>query len=63
MQSGVSLAALQEMGGWESIEMVQRYAHLSPEHLHVDAGKIEQAWHNFGTQRILLPEMLQRKTA
>lgn len=63
VQSGVSLAALQEMGGWESIEMVQRYAHLSPEHLHADAGKIEQAWHNLGTQRNSLPEMLQRKTA
>jgi len=24
---------LQELGGWESIEMVRRYAHLSSEHL------------------------------
>ncbi|MGG2376769.1 hypothetical protein ACE400_26450, partial [Salmonella enterica] len=22
-----------EMGGWESIEMVRRYAHLAPNHL------------------------------
>lgn len=34
VQSGVSLYALKEMGGWESIEMVQKYAHLAPEHLH-----------------------------
>lgn len=51
VQEGVSLPALQEMGGWESIEMVQRYAHLAPEHLHAEAGKIEVAWHNFGTAR------------
>ncbi|MBP5789084.1 MAG: site-specific integrase [Neisseriaceae bacterium] len=34
IQRGVPLAALQEMGGWETPSMVQRYAHLSPEHLH-----------------------------
>ena len=35
-QSGVDLADLQEMGGWESGVMVQRYAHLNVDHL---AGK------------------------
>ena len=24
---------LQELGGWESVEMVRRYAHLSSDHL------------------------------
>ncbi|PVZ87415.1 integrase [Serratia sp. S1B] len=33
VQSGVPLSALQEMGGWESIEMVQHYTHLVPNHL------------------------------
>lgn len=33
VQLGVPLSALQEMGGWESVEMVRRYAHLSAEHL------------------------------
>ncbi|OBU10827.1 integrase [Morganella psychrotolerans] len=35
VQSGVPLSALQEMGdgGWESIEMVRRYAHLVLNHL------------------------------
>ena len=28
---------LKEMGGWESVEMVMRYAHLAPEHLHKNA--------------------------
>lgn len=32
-QSGVSLADLQEMGGWKSAKMVQRYAHLDVNHL------------------------------
>ena len=27
------LFALQEMGGWESPEMVRRYAHLAADHL------------------------------
>ena len=33
VQNGTPLYALQEMGGWESPEMVRRYAHLSAEHL------------------------------
>lgn len=31
--AGTPLSVLQELGGWHSHEMVQRYAHLSPEHL------------------------------
>jgi len=33
VQSGTPLHALQELGGWTSYEMVQRYAHLSAAHL------------------------------
>ena len=40
-QSGVPLAALQEMGGWESIKLVQKYAHLSPEHLQQHAAILD----------------------
>ena len=29
IQNGTSLYELKEMGGWESLEMVMRYAHLS----------------------------------
>ncbi|MDE9445347.1 tyrosine-type recombinase/integrase [Xenorhabdus bovienii] len=32
-QSGTPLMALKEMGGWETLEMVNKYAHLSSEHL------------------------------
>lgn len=30
-----------EMGGWSSLEMVLRYAHLAPQHLQEDAARIE----------------------
>jgi len=33
VQGGTPLYALQELGGWESPEMVRRYAHLSADHL------------------------------
>ncbi|NHR05764.1 site-specific integrase [Chromobacterium haemolyticum] len=39
VQAGVPLHIIQELGGWHSIEMVKRYAHLAPEHLreHVES--------------------------
>jgi integrase len=33
VQAGTPLHVLQELGGWESVEMVRRYAHLSTGHL------------------------------
>jgi integrase len=33
IQGGTPLHVLQEMGGWESSEMVRRYAHLASDHL------------------------------
>ncbi len=33
IQSGVLLSVLQKMGGWKSVDMVRRYAHLAPNHL------------------------------
>ena len=33
VQGGTPLHALQELGGWESAEMVRRYAHLAADHL------------------------------
>jgi len=49
VQSGVPLSALQEMGGWESIEMVQRYAHLAPNHLTQHAMQIDSFLGGHGT--------------
>ena len=33
VQNGTPLHVLQELGGWKSFDMVQKYAHLSSEHL------------------------------
>ena len=33
MQAGTPLHVLQDLGGWETAEMVRRYAHLSADHL------------------------------
>lgn len=41
-QSGVSMFALQEMGGWKSSAMVRRYAALSPEHTRKYATEIDR---------------------
>ena len=30
--AGVDLRTVQELGGWSSLELVQRYSHLSPGH-------------------------------
>jgi integrase len=39
VMNGTPLHVLQELGGWESVEMVRRYAHFSNEHL---AGYVER---------------------
>jgi Phage integrase family len=33
VMAGVDLRTVQELGGWKTLKMVQRYAHLSPAHL------------------------------
>jgi len=38
--AGTPLSVLQELGGWHSPQMVQRYAHLSPEHLAAAAERV-----------------------
>ena len=39
----------EKMGVWESIEMVQRYAHLAPNHLVEHARRIDEAMGINGT--------------
>ena len=41
VQQGTPLFALQEMGGWKSMSMVRRYAHLSAEHLAPYADRLD----------------------
>ena len=41
VQRGTSIQELKELGGWSSIEMVLRYAHLGGEHLKTAVSRIE----------------------
>lgn len=41
-QSGVPLNVIQEMGAWESTEMVKRYAHLAPEQFRKHAMVVDE---------------------
>ncbi len=49
VQNGTPQSVLQELGGWESVEMVRRYAHLGQEHLADYADSMCQSWHKSGT--------------
>jgi hypothetical protein len=40
VQSGTPLFALQKLAGWETENMVRRYAHLAAEHLMAYAGNM-----------------------
>jgi len=40
-QSGTPTHELQRLGGWRSSVMVERYAHLAPDHLAKAAGRLD----------------------
>ena len=48
LQSGVTPYELMQLGSWKSLRMVERYAHLSPDHLAEAAQKIAGAPHTKG---------------
>jgi integrase len=43
-QSGTPTHELQRLGGWRSSIMVERYAHLAPDHLAKAANRLDAAW-------------------
>ncbi len=49
VQAGVSLHELMMLGGWKSLAMVQRYSHLSPDHLAGAAAKVSLKNRHSGT--------------
>ena len=54
-QAGTPMHVLQQMGGWSCAEMVQRYAHLSAEHLVPHAEKIvPESGAQLGAQSMLV---------
>lgn len=52
VQNGTPLAVLKELGGWASMEMVMRYAHLAPSHLSAWAGNVRAADSGRGNERL-----------
>ena len=40
VQAGTPLFTLKEMGGWETLEMVNKYAHLNADHMHEFANNV-----------------------
>jgi integrase len=54
VQRGTPLMVLKELGGWETIEMVQKYAHLAPSHLAEHAGTVK-FWSRLGEQKEKMP--------
>jgi integrase len=66
IQQGTPLYVLQELGGWAGPEMVQRYAHLSAEHLKVYADQLAQPKAistNLAQSPILTPNKTVEKAA
>ncbi len=51
VQAGTPLHALQELGGWESAEMVRRYAHLGGDHLQDYASNISIEGTNWSQEK------------
>jgi integrase len=62
IQQGTPLHVLQELGGWNDIRMVQRYAHLSAEHLAKYAERMS-ALRSVDTKRAQPPESGHKKAA
>ena len=49
MTPGVDLYTVQRAGGWKTTIMVQRYAHLSPDHMRAAVEKLAQGASNGAT--------------
>ncbi|WP_199065457.1 site-specific integrase [Chitinimonas sp. BJB300] len=62
IQAGVGLAELQKLGGWETMAMVMRYAHLAPDHLRKHTWHIDNLMADFSHTEETSPN-LERKIA
>lgn len=51
VMNGTRLETLQELGGWKTLQMVRRYAHLAPEHLHAAAANVKPVSLRYNTRR------------
>ena len=57
VQAGTPIYTLKELGGWKTIAMVNKYAHLAPQHLAPHANAV-----TFWSQCNALPEAEMKKT-
>jgi integrase len=51
VMAGVDVRTIQELGGWKTLAMVQRYAHLAPQHLRAAVDrlvKVSRKWPEHG---------------
>ena len=46
-QAGTPTHELQRLGGWKTMSMVERYAHVAPEGLQVAAGRLDNAFRGY----------------
>ena len=53
VQAGTPLHVLQELGGWETADMVRKYAHLSSEHLAAYVDKMSGGLQLVGNQHVV----------
>ena len=64
VQRGIPLAHLQQLGGWESLEMVQKYAHLGESHLAEWVNKLSEPKvvdDETSQMRVLFPQNIKRR--
>ncbi len=58
--AGVDLRTIQELGGWKDLSLVERYAHLTPNH---KAKAVELIAHENSTTVFITPEIIKVVTA
>jgi len=46
-QAGTPTHELQRLGGWRTGAIVERYAHLAPEHLAIAAGRLDSTFKGY----------------
>ena len=51
VMNGTRIEELQQLGGWKTLQMVQRYAHLAPDHLHGVAANVKPVSLSYNKRR------------
>jgi len=54
--AGVDPLTIQQLGGWKTLQMVQRYAHLSPDHKRQAIERLESKnWLDIRQSALVVP--------